>query len=233
MMRLYMGPEPACDGERDAVARTSFTSVRSRTRAWPFNKQASTSKHRTATSRPYITQRPSSSPLVEFSRRQGPRGWPSLATSRRPDTVVGCAGAWLSGHSARRCGLGRRLNPPGRGTHYLLLLADRRTLSLQAWAACGTSGPVTRHGQSWSRLWRSFLKGFGQFGRVVGRGGGDVSPCGLRSGWYVSSPFVFRSSLTSSSPSSAEQRSRLPPGRRRLSPWTSTRIQRAIGESLA
>lgn len=139
------------------------------TRARPFNKQASTSKHRTATSRPYITQRPSSSPLEEFSRRQGPRGWPSLATSRRPDTVVGCAGVWLSGHSAGRWGLGRRPNPPGRGTHYLLLLADRRALSLQAWAACGTSGRVTRHGQSWPRLWRSFLKGFGRFGGMVGR----------------------------------------------------------------
>ena len=154
------------------------------TRVWPFNKQASRNKLCTATSRPYIGQRPSSSPLVEFSRRQGPRGWPSLATSRRPDTVVGCAGAWLSGHSAGRWGLGRRLNPPGRGTHYLLLLADRRALSLQAWAACGTSGPVTRHGQSWLRLWRSFLKGFGWFGGMVERRlEWNGSSCGVRSGW--------------------------------------------------
>ena len=148
----------------------------------PFNKQASRNKLCTATSRPYIGQRPSSSPFVEFSCRQGPRGWSSLVTSRRPDTVVGYAGVWLSGHSAGRWGLGRRLNPPGRGIHYLLLLADRRALSLQAWAACGTSSRVTRHGQSWSRLWRSFLNGFGRFGGMVGRGGGlcVVLRCSLR-----------------------------------------------------
>ena len=61
-----------------------------------------------------------------------------------------------------------------------------------------------------------------------------MSSCGVRSGWYVTSPFVFRRSLTSSSLSFAEHQSPLPSWPTPpLSVDLPARSPRAIGEFLA